>query len=99
MDIITTLRQYRIGQFSIFDFAISYLGVYVISPIIIYFLKYLNIHTTRTALMWLVLPVSIITHIVIGKYTPLTLMFLDSGGHYTIKVIIVVMLYMAWRTS
>ena len=35
MNIVEFLRQYRIGGFSIFDFAVAYGGFFLLSPIII----------------------------------------------------------------
>ncbi len=94
---IEFLRQYKIGPFSIFDFAISYIGFYLLSPLIIRFFMLFKIHITKSSIMWLVLPLSVVTHIIIRTYTPLTLMTIDPHGHYIVKIIMLFMLFMGLR--
>lgn len=93
MDIISLLRQFRIGPFAVFDFAISYLGLYLLSPLIIKFFSIFNITVTKANIMWLVLPASILIHIAIGRYTPLTKMFLNTSDYYLLKILVIYMLY------
>jgi hypothetical protein len=93
MSIIEYLRQFRVGPFAIFDFAISYLGVYLLSPYIIRFFAYFNISITQASIIWLVLPISILIHIILGNYTPLTKMFIDIYGYYFLKIIVLYMVY------
>lgn len=93
MNIIKYLRLFRIGQFAIFDFTISYIGFYILSPLIIKLFKYFNMTVTIANIMWLVLPLSILIHIIIGNHTPLTKMFLDTSDYYFIKIVIVYMIY------
>ena len=87
------LRSFRIGPFAIFDFTVSYLGFYILSPIIIKIFNFLGITITRANIMWLVLPISILTHILVGTYTPLTKMFLETGNYFILKLVILYMLY------
>ena len=93
MDIITYLRTFRIGPFAIFDFAASYLAVWIFAPLIIKLVSYIGIHPTRANLMWLVVPASVLVHILVGTYTPLTKMFLNPSGDYIVKLVILFMLY------
>ena len=95
--IIDFLRQFRIGPFAIFDFSISYLGLWLLSPLIIRGLKRARIGITLASIMWLVVPLSVLVHLLIGRYTPLTLMFLDSSGGVLAKLVMVVMLGMGLR--
>lgn len=97
MNTIEFLRQFRIGPFAIFDFAISYIGFYVASPLIIKLFAYLNITVTKVNIMWLVLPISILTHIIVGAHTPLTKMFLNLSDYYILKTIVIFMIYMGFR--
>jgi hypothetical protein len=89
---IEYLRSFRIGQFAIFDFAISYLGVYLLSPLLV---KYLGL--TKIRWLYLVLPLSILFHVLVGKYTPLTQLALDPRGGYIFKAILIAMVYLAFR--
>ncbi len=94
MDFITLLRSYRIGPFAIFDFAASYLLVYLLAP---YFHR-LGLKLSRGQLLWLTLPFSVLVHILFGRFTPLTKMFVDLHGGYGVKALILLMIFMAvWR--
>jgi hypothetical protein len=93
MNIIEYLRQFKIGSFAIFDFTLAYGVAYLISPLIIKLFAYFKITVTKINIMWLVLPVSILTHIIVGTYTPLTKMFLNVHDYYTLKIIVLVMIY------
>lgn len=93
MDIITFLRSFRVGPFAIFDFAISYLIVYLLAP----FLHKRGLKLSRAQLLWLTLPFSVLVHVLFGKMTPLTEMFLDLHGGYWVKILIVFMIFMAIR--
>ena len=92
MEIISFLRSFRSGPFAIFDFAISYLFVYLISP----YLFKIGLKLSREQLLWLTLPVSILVHIIFGIDTPLTIMFLDPYGGYLVKISILFMIAMAF---
>jgi len=87
------LRSFRIGGYAVFDFAISYLGVYLLSPILIKLFKKLGKKVSLAQLMYLVLPVSILTHVLTGQDTLLTRQFLDLYGYYLVKLVILGMVY------
>lgn len=93
MILITYLRTFRIGPFAIFDFAASYLLVYLLAP----FLQKLGLKLSREQILWLTLPVSILVHLVFQTHTPLTKMFLDPYGSYWVKALVAFMLVMAFR--
>lgn len=95
--IIDFLRQFRIGPFAIFDFSISYLGLWLLSPLIIKGLKRVRIEISLASIMLLVVPLSVLAHLLVGRYTPLTLMFLDSSGGILAKVVLFIMLGMGLR--
>ena len=94
---IETLRQFRIGPFAIFDFAISYLIVFLISPILVKISKKLKFPISKTQWLWLVIPFSILSHIVSGEMTPLTQMFIKPNDYYMVKIIVVFMTYIGLR--
>jgi len=86
------LRSIRIGPFAVFDFTITYLFAFLIGP----YLKKIGIPLTREQLMYLVLPLSVITHLVFGVDTPLTKMILDPYGHFIWKAVIIFMIILAF---
>jgi hypothetical protein len=92
MNLLSFLRSFRLGPFAIFDFALTYLVAYFLWP----YLKKIGITISRESLMYLVLPLSILIHYVFGLNTPLTKMVLDPNGHYILKLIIVLMLVLAF---
>jgi hypothetical protein len=98
--LIESLRQYKIGPFSIFDFVTAYLGLLIISPLIIWLFAKMRLRITIVSIMWFVLPLSVVTHIAIGSDTPFTKMVLDPSGNYLAKIIILVMIILgAWGIS
>ena len=97
MDIITTLRQYRLGPFTYFDTLGSFFIAYLIAPYLLKLLAKIGLHGDRAAIMWLVIPIAEITHIIIGRKTPLADMILDPSGGYFAKVIVLFMLVMGIR--
>ncbi len=97
MSTIDFLRQFRFEGFAIFDFVVSYLGFYLLSPLIIKLFSYFNISISKSNIMWLVLPMSILFHIIFKADTPLTKMFLDPSGYYIAKITIILMLFMGLR--
>ena len=94
---IEFLRQFRIGEYAIFDFAIAFLGIYLLSPILSkIFLKF-RINIPKKNWLFLTLPIGIITHLLFGKMTPLTRNFMDIHNHYILKIIILGLLFFGLR--
>lgn len=94
---IETLRSYRIGPFTIFDFAISYIIVFLIAPLLVKISKKLNFPISTTQWLWLVLPIGVLSHLIVGNITPLTKMFIDPNGNFLVKAIVLFMTYMGLR--
>lgn len=83
---IHKLRQFRVNEYSVFDFSISYLAAYLLSfPLANYF--------TVKQLMYLVVPIAILAHTLFGVHTPLTDRFWNPDGDYLIKLAAVFMLF------
>jgi hypothetical protein len=97
MNTIDYLRQYRVGQFAILDFTAAFIGIYLISPLIIRLFKLVGIKFQISNLMWLTIPISIIFHILFSTNTPLTKMFLDPSGYYLLKIAVTLMVYMGFK--
>lgn len=86
---IEYLRQFKVGGFAVFDFVVSFLGIYLLSPLLTKMFLKIGIKIPRRAWMYLTLPISIITHIIVGNITPMTEAFIDLHGSYILKIIIV----------
>lgn len=97
MNIISTLRQYRIGPYSIFDFVTAYLGILIISPLLKKVAARFGLNISITHWLWLTVPIGIVTHIIIRQQTLLTSQFLNPNGDYLVKVIVLFMVYMGLK--
>ncbi len=91
------LRSFKIYQIAVFDVVISYLGIYLISPILIKLFNKIGIKTSKKTWMWLMFPLSLLAHFFIGQDTTLLKMFLNPNSFYTVKAVIVFMLIMAFK--
>lgn len=89
MNKITFLRQFRMGQFAIFDFLLAFLIIFLISPLLSKIFTKVGVEIPRRNWLFFTLPISIIAHLLIGRMTPMTRQFFDPGGHYLLKAIII----------
>jgi len=88
---IEYLRQFKIGEYAIFDIAISFLGIYILSPLLSnLFLKF-KIVIPKTNWIYLTLPLSVVIHLLVRKVTPMTANFIDPHGNYILKLFILVL--------
>jgi len=92
MNILQFLRQFKIGEYAIFDTAISLVVVYFLAPYLSKLFKKIGIIITRKSWMYLVLPISVIVHLIFSTSTPLTRNFFDPSGHFLEKLVGVVLL-------
>ena len=90
MSFITKLRSYRIGPFAIFDFTMSYAGAWFAAP-------YLKV--SREKALWLVLPIGVVLHKVIGKETPLNRLVIGPESSIIAKGVILAMAYKGITSS
>ena len=92
MNTIEFLRQFRIGGYAIFDFAASFLGMYLLaSPLTKLFLK-LKIKIPKKNWIFLTVPLSIVVHLMTSSMTTMTKDFLNIDDHYVLKIIILLFL-------
>ena len=89
MSTIEFLRQFRIGEYAVFDFAASFLGIFLLSPLLSRGCKKIGIIIKKINWLLLTLPLSILIHICVGKYTPMTKDFLDLSDHYILKIVMI----------
>jgi hypothetical protein len=89
---IDFLRQFRILGFAIFDLSVAFLGILILSPILSWLFRKLGVEIPKKSWIFWTLPIGIITHLLIGRKTPMTMQFIDPSGHYVLKVFIVALL-------
>ncbi|MFA7308770.1 MAG: hypothetical protein WC045_01730 [Patescibacteria group bacterium] len=92
MNTVELLRQYRIGSFAIFDFAISFVAVALLAPLLSWAFRKLKVNVPFTSWMFFTIPTSILVHIIVGRYTPLTRAVVDPHGHILEKIIILILI-------
>ena len=99
MDVVSILRQYRIGPFTIFDTVTAYLGIFLLSPLLSKLFSKLHINISRAGWLWLTLPISVIFHLVFRQNTPLMKMLSDpfKFEFYLILVALLLMTYLGLR--
>ncbi|MCR4278286.1 MAG: hypothetical protein NUV81_00035 [bacterium] len=91
MTTIEFLRQFRIGGFAIFDFAVSFIAVYFLAPFLSKLFRKMRIEIPKRNWLFLTIPLSILIHVIVGTITPLTRDFLDLQGHPILKVVVVLL--------
>jgi ABC-type enterochelin transport system permease subunit len=97
MGIINTLREFKIGQFAIFDSVLAYVGIFLLAPLLTKIFYKFHLNITRSAWLWLTLPIAVIFHLVFRQNTPFMKMFLGPNGYLVAKVILLSMLFMGVR--
>lgn len=95
--LIAYLRQFRIGGFTIFDTAASFLGVYILAPLLTRLFRLIGFEIPRKSWLYLVLPIGIIAHSFSSTKTPMTKEFFDPAGYYPLKLIILILLVLGLR--
>lgn len=89
MDIIAQLREYKISGFTLFDTALAFLAVLLLSPLLTRLFKKVGLVIPTASWLLFVIPMSIIGHALAGADTPLLEAFLDPNGGYLIKIVVV----------
>ena len=97
MNIIDTLRQFRIAGYAVFDFAVSFLAMYLLAPYLQKLFLHLHVDIPRSSWLYLTVPIAIVSHLLVGRMTPLTQQFLDLQGHYLVKLAVLVLVVLAIR--
>lgn len=89
---IEFLRQFRFGQYAIFDFVAAFLGIYLLSPLLSKIFLKLKIDIPKRNWLFLTLPISILAHLLVGNITPMTRDLIDIHDHYILKILILILL-------
>ncbi len=96
MDTITYLRQFRLGGYAIFDFTISFVGMALLAPLLSRLFRKFGIEIPFRNWIFFTLPLSVIAHMAVGTYTPMTRAILDPQAHYPLKLIVIVLLALSF---
>ena len=94
---IEFLRQFRIAGFAIFDFAVSFIGVYLLAPLLSKLFGKLGIQIPKKNWLFLTIPLSVLIHVLVSQITPMTKEFLDPQGHFILKGVIIILLIFGLR--
>lgn len=97
MDFTTFLRQFRIGPFALFDIALGYAGMLLLSPLLTKLFARLNIVIPWTTWLWWMLPISVIFHLLFVQSTPLMKVLATPLGLLIAGAVLTSMLYMGVR--
>ncbi|MFC1711351.1 hypothetical protein ACFLZ1_02065 [Patescibacteria group bacterium] len=90
---IKLLRQFRFNGYAIFDFVAAFLGMYLLSPLLSKIFLKIRIVIPKQNWLFLALPIGILTHLLVGKITPMTRDFIDIYDNYFLKIIILSLLF------
>ena len=93
MTTIEFLRQFRILDYAIFDFVVSFLGIYLLAPLLTKLFRKIRLDIPKKNWLWLTLPIGTLTHILVGSITPMTRDILDIHDHYVLKLIMLVLVF------
>jgi len=93
MNLIEFLRQFRFLGYAIFDLAVSFLGIYLLSPFLSKMFLKIRISVPLVNWLFLTLPLGILVHLLFGQITPMTQNFLDLKSNYFLKILIAVLLF------
>lgn len=85
---IAFLRQFRISDYAIFDLAVSFFGIYLLSPLLSKIFLKIRINIPKKSWLFLTLPIGILAHLLVGNITPMTRNFMDIQSHYILKILI-----------
>ena len=91
------LRSFRFAGYALFDLFVSFLGIYLLSPLLSKLFLKLGFKISRKSWIYFTLPLSIIVHLLIGNRTQMTRDFLDMEGHYILKIIIVILGFLGMK--
>jgi len=85
---IEFLRQFRIGEYAIFDFTLAFLVMALLAPVLSGACKKVGLFIPKRSWIVWTLPLSLIVHFLFGAMTPMTVSFIDPNGQYLLKILI-----------
>lgn len=94
---IEYLRSFKISGYAVFDFAASFLGMFLLSPLLSGLARRAGWQVPKVNWVFMAMPLGIAAHLASGKITPMTRDFMDPSGHYPVKAAILVFLFLSLR--
>jgi uncharacterized membrane protein len=91
------LRQFRFLGYAIFDLIATFLVIYLLAPGLSKIFLKIGIRIPKLNWIYLALPLGILTHLLVGKITPMTHDFIDLQGHYFLKILILILLFLGLK--
>lgn len=88
INMLDFLRQFRLGDLALFDFAVAFLGMFLMAPLLSGIFRRMGLEIPKRNWLYLTLPIGLIVHMLIGRITPMTKLFLNPSGHYFLKAVI-----------
>lgn len=92
MDAIIFLRQFRFGGYAIFDLVASLIGMALLAPFLSKLFRKFGIEVPRRNWVLLTLPLALVAHVAVGRYTLMTRDLFDPRSHFFVKFIFVLSL-------
>lgn len=92
MDAIIFLRQLRFGGYAIFDLVASLIGMALLAPFLSKLFRKFGIEVPRRNWVLLTLPLALVAHVAVGRYTLMTRDLFDPRSHFFVKFIFVLSL-------
>ncbi|OGR45528.1 MAG: hypothetical protein A2X35_04035 [Elusimicrobia bacterium GWA2_61_42] len=86
---IAYLRQFKVAGYAVFDFAASFIGVFLLSPFLSGLARRAGWQVPRMNWVYMTLPLGIAAHLASGNITPMTRDFIDPHGHYLVKAVVI----------
>ena len=86
------LRQFRLGGYAVFDFAASFIGIYLLAPYLSKLFLKLRIDIPKKSWLYFTLPIGFLSHLLAGSITPMTRDIIDVNGHYLVKILMIALL-------
>ena len=94
---ITYLRQFKVADYAIFDFAASFIGMLLLSPLLSGLARRAGWQVPRMNWVYLTLPLGTTAHLASGNLTPMTRDFIDPRSHYLVKAVVLAFLVLGLR--
>ena len=97
MNTLEYLRQFRIGEYALFDLSLAILGMALLAPLLSKLFLKLRLKVPKKNWLFLALPIGILAHLLVGNITPMTEDFFDPNSHYLLKALILILLVLGLR--
>lgn len=97
MNTIEFLRQFRIGEFTLFDSTFTLILAYLLAPLLTKIAASVRLAISRKSWLLLTLPIGVLVHKIVGADTPMSRYFFDPSGHYFLKTIIFMLAYLGLK--